>query len=236
MANAKTKVVEVGVIGQTYEDRKSGRKGVLESREEKFKTLMMKDDEGKTFNITFSTFRSNWRKYQGEDVVLTSEQKEEKQETEKAEKQKKVDKAKRVLKEVNEAVSVPKVDKTKAESALKDIIETAVRESTFPELKVNKNSRGGVKVYYKNKLLMGAYVRPIESKYTFDTSTDIANMIDVGDIEVEKIVHEEWRISTKFRFNEAHLDDMLKIFLEAIIKYTNENYVKNEKNEKTEEE
>lgn len=64
----------VGIIGTTYENRKTKKRGVLESREEKFKTLMMRDNEGKSFNITYSNFKSNWRKYQGEDVIKTSSQ------------------------------------------------------------------------------------------------------------------------------------------------------------------
>ena len=76
---------EVGTIGQMYEDRKSGKLGVLESREEKYKTLMLRGEDGKTFSIQYSTFRSNWRKYQGDKLIQTSSQTEaeaQKQETE----------------------------------------------------------------------------------------------------------------------------------------------------------
>lgn len=53
---------EVGLIGQKYEERKSGRTGVLISRDEKYRTLCMQADDGSTFNISNSTFKSNWRK------------------------------------------------------------------------------------------------------------------------------------------------------------------------------
>lgn len=58
----------VGIIGQRYEDRKTGKCGVLESRDEKYKTLMFRGDDGSTFNISNSSFRSNWRKVK-EEVV-----------------------------------------------------------------------------------------------------------------------------------------------------------------------
>ena len=84
MAKEKTANNEVGVIGQMYEDRKTGRVGVLEERNTKFKSLMFRDTEGATFNIVYSTFRSNWRKYQGDKVIKTSTQvEEEKVETKK---------------------------------------------------------------------------------------------------------------------------------------------------------
>ena len=71
------KLANPGVIGETYQDRKHPeRLGVLESRNEKFKTLMFRDKEGNTFNIQYSTFRSQWRKYQGDEVLQTSSQKE----------------------------------------------------------------------------------------------------------------------------------------------------------------
>lgn len=58
----------VGIIGQKYEDRKTGKCGVLESRDEKYKTLMFKADDGSTFSISNSSFRSNWRKVKEEEV------------------------------------------------------------------------------------------------------------------------------------------------------------------------
>lgn len=61
----------VGIIGQKYEDRKTGKCGVLESRDEKYKTLMFRGDDGLTFSISNSSFRSNWRKVK-EEVVDTA--------------------------------------------------------------------------------------------------------------------------------------------------------------------
>ena len=49
---------EVGIIGQKYEDRNSGKTGVLESRDEKRKTLMMIGEDEKGFVVSYSSFRS----------------------------------------------------------------------------------------------------------------------------------------------------------------------------------
>jgi len=53
---------EIGIIGATYEDRRTKKKGKLVERDEKFKTLLMESSDGKSFNITFGGFKSNWRK------------------------------------------------------------------------------------------------------------------------------------------------------------------------------
>lgn len=53
---------EVGIIGQIYEDRRTKKRGRIVERDEKFKTLLMESDDGKSFNITFGSFKSNWRK------------------------------------------------------------------------------------------------------------------------------------------------------------------------------
>lgn len=58
----------VGIIGQTYEDRKTGKCGVLESRDDKYKTLMFRAEDGTTFSISNSSFRSNWRKAKDDTV------------------------------------------------------------------------------------------------------------------------------------------------------------------------
>lgn len=63
----------VGIIGQKYEDRKTGKCGVLESRDDKYKTLMFRGEDGLTFNISNSSFRSNWRKVKDESVEAENE-------------------------------------------------------------------------------------------------------------------------------------------------------------------
>ena len=52
---------EIGVVGQVYEDRRTKKKGKLVSRDEKFKTLLMESEDGKSFNISYGGFKSNWR-------------------------------------------------------------------------------------------------------------------------------------------------------------------------------
>ena len=59
----------VGTIGTMYEDRKSSKTGVLIERDDVHKTLMFRGADEKTFVISYSTFRSNWRKaVSGEDA------------------------------------------------------------------------------------------------------------------------------------------------------------------------
>jgi len=53
---------DIGIIGATYEDRRTKKKGKLIERDEKYKTLLMESSDGKSFNITFGSFKSNWRK------------------------------------------------------------------------------------------------------------------------------------------------------------------------------
>lgn len=223
-------VNEVGIIGQMYEERKSKKVGVLESREPKYKTLMMRDAEGQTFNITFSTFKSNWRKYQGKEVVQSTAQKEEARQEEVIEAEKRENRttsAKRELEDLGEKPTITKEDKVKAISALKVVIENAVN-GVIPDAKVVKTSRNSVKTYYKNHLLFGAYVRLMENRYTFDTTTEIAEQIDTGDIEIEKLVNDAWHISTKFRFSQNDVDAMLNIFVSVLTEYVIEKYIKSE--------
>ena len=64
---------EIGVIGQTYEDRRNKRIGKLVSRDEKCKTLMFLAPSGKHFMTSYSGFRSNMRKVDVEVSVEISD-------------------------------------------------------------------------------------------------------------------------------------------------------------------
>lgn len=57
---------EIGIIGQLYEDRRTKKQGKLLERDAKFKTLLMESSDGKSFNITYGGFKSNWRKVEEE--------------------------------------------------------------------------------------------------------------------------------------------------------------------------
>lgn len=62
---------EIGIIGQMYEDRRTKKVGKLVERDEKYKTLLFESEDGKSFNVSFGGFKSNWRKY--ESVEATEE-------------------------------------------------------------------------------------------------------------------------------------------------------------------
>ena len=49
-------------FGQTYEDMRTHRAGVLLEYDEKYKTYLLETLEGTSFNITSSQFNKNWRK------------------------------------------------------------------------------------------------------------------------------------------------------------------------------
>lgn len=52
----------IGVIGQTYEDRKSKKTGVLVDRDAENKKLSFLDDNAQPFQVSYAAFKSNWRK------------------------------------------------------------------------------------------------------------------------------------------------------------------------------
>ena len=127
---------ETGTIGQMYENRKSKKVGVIESRDEKCKTLMMRDSEGKTFNVTYSTFKSNWRKYVGDEKIETSTQKEEKKA-----------KVKDAEKKLEKKPKAPKVDiKEKIEiiESEKEVIQPIIEKCKKFELNLRSSSKGGI--------------------------------------------------------------------------------------------
>lgn len=109
----------VGIIGQMYEDRKTGKKGRLDSRNEKYKTLMLVGEDGKSFSISNSTFRSNWRKFH--------EETEQTVETQTAEEP--------ATAETNET------ETTESENVAETVEEEAETETPKPEKKTKKKQK-----------------------------------------------------------------------------------------------
>ena len=52
---------EIGIVGHIYEDRRTKKKGKLIERDEKYKTLLLETSDGKSFNVSYGGFKSNWR-------------------------------------------------------------------------------------------------------------------------------------------------------------------------------
>lgn len=180
MSNEKTK--EVGVIGQMYEERKSKRLGVLESREEKYKTLLMRDPEGKSFNITYSTFHSSWRKYQGEVVVQTSTQVEEERAEQKKQEQKDTEAVTGKVKS-----SKPKITTEEKIEKLDSICSVVYhRICDIKHLKVERALKGYISIKYKNLKVMEIWDVTKLEKYSFRTKKEIDDFINT-DFEKEHL-------------------------------------------------
>lgn len=207
----KEAVKEVGIIGQMYEDRKTKKRGVLESREPKYKTLMLRDTDGKSFNITYSTFKSNWRKYQGEEVAETSTQVEEK-EVEKQAETKKVEKA---ISEKSDTVRFSTEEKVKAVRALEKFIDERL-SANKSELKVSRNSRGGVIVGHSRFTAFEVWVKYGIDMYDIFFRDVIADSMDESEFkalaETSKTTykeHETWPLRHGYRVPNTELGNFL---------------------------
>ena len=224
-------VNEVGIIGQMYEDRKTKKVGVLESREPKYKTLMLRDPEGKTFNITYSTFKSNWRKYTGDVVAQTSTQVEEKkEEVKKAETKKKVE-AKKEIENQTKEVKITTEQKVKAVRALDDIL-TAMIEKKGYDLKTLRTSKGGLILRYKKKSLIEVWLVHKLNVYSLRMTEAIdAYMKNVD--TTREIIPNEKKNNVRRRFpmtNEA-LESVMDKVLDGLNEYVKDNLIKETSNE-----
>lgn len=224
MAKEKTANNEVGVIGQMYEERKTGKVGVLESREVKYKTLMMRDKDGKTFNITFSTFRSNWRKYQGEEVIQTSTQVEEQKV---ADEKKKISDKKTVKTESTE-IKLTTEEKVKRLRALSDTVSSAIIDKGL-ELKVDRSAKGAINVRYKKTSVLQIWDVYKLGKYSFRTREMVDKYVKLNE---SKEVLGDGGNNIRYRVTYDKFDNTLAEMLNAIAKFIDER----KSNEKTKKE
>lgn len=230
---AEKEAREVGIIGQTYEDRKSKRRGVLESREEKYKTLMMRDVEGNSFNITYSTFRSNWRKYQGEEVIQTSTQIEEA----KAEAKENLDKAKsdveKSAKKSKEKVKLTTEEKIKAVRAADELILRKIENAGY-NLKTSKTAKGCIIVRRTKKTIFELWVIHNLHLYSLRMKEDFDAYLTDADTTRE-VIEKDKRNNIRRRFDMDKADAVLDVVLAAANKYADDINT-NTENEENEEE
>lgn len=230
MGNTKVTNSEPGIIGQMYEERKTGRKGVLESRESKYKTLMMRDDKGETFNIVYSTFRSNWRKYTGEEVIQTSTQVEEA----KTEEKKRAEESKKVVESKSEVVKMTTEEKVKKVKALDDVVCNKI-ESLGLDLKTSRTHRGCVIVRYKKKTLFEIWTKFGLDKFDFVVLEDV---VALSRDDFNKVINDsdytykkDWHLSHLCRVKDNQFDDILDTLLSMSGVYV----TSKQENEKTKE-
>ena len=232
MATEKKPVGEVGIIGQMYEERKSKKVGVLESRNEKFKTLMMRDKDGKSFNVQYSTFRSNWRKYQGEEVIQTSEQKEEIKQAAKEE----LKLAKEEMSKSTETtIKFSRQERADAIKALRVVLKDAIKNAKYP-LEIVSLAKGGTVVKLKGKRrTMFEIWLPLRypDVYSFRMRDDIDKYINLTE---SKEILEKDTNNIRYRPKRERFNDVLKEVLSAVEQFVDETdfLQKNEKNEKNE--
>lgn len=216
---------EVGIIGQMYEDRKTGRVGVLEERNAKFKSLMFRDTEGETFNIVYSTFRSNWRKYQGDKVIKTSTQVEE----EKVETKKKAKSAEKVVKSETNEIKLSTEERVKRLRALSDLVSSAIIDRCL-ELKVDRSAKGALNIRYKKTSVIQIWDVYKLGKYSFRTKEMIDKFITANSIDATREVLGDGGNNIRYRVDYDKFDTTLSEMLNAVSKF-----IETKKTDKTEE-
>lgn len=231
MANA-----EVGTIGTMYECRKNGKIGVLESRDEKYKTLLLRDKNGDSFNITFSTFKSNWRKYTGEEKIETSGQTTEKKQTveKKAEKaSQSLDETKPVKRKSKKESLIDRATKQGIAKDLEAIVANSISQLELSDnLTTRLNVKGGVTIRKGRKTVFEVWpdctANPIEN-VKFHMRKELWDEVvfskKVGDITAD--YHEKWIM----QYSAIIPKDVFELATSDLLKAVKEVYLADEKEE-----
>ena len=209
MADTKNTKTEVGIIGQTYQNRKTKKIGTLESRNEKCKTLCMVDPDGKTFNIVYSTFKSDWRKH-GDDATTTKSTETKKPEVKDAPtKNTKTEESKSETKTRGRKSIVSAEDRVKATLAVKSTVEEAIEKSKLP-LKVKTLSKGAIAVKYNRRTSFEIWPHPDRNTYAFISNAKV----QFSDKSVSYTRKDGWIL--KNRYEVKNLNTSVKEMLAAV--------------------
>lgn len=209
---------EPGIIGQQYEHRKTHKIGVLESRETKYKTLMFRDKDGGSFTTTYSTFRSDWRKYQGDDVVAqTSTQVEDTKDEKKDSKESSDKEEKKLSKRAKQTVDKEAVEADTQEAI--NLINTTL-EKMNKEFTVKLGGRGNkmncARVKNGKKNIFEIWMQG--DVFEFFTNKEVWDVMKFpekfGEVDVE--IHESFNLKYKAVFNKKALQAVIKVAVAAI--------------------
>lgn len=212
---------EPGIIGQMYEDRKSKKRGVLESRETKYKTLMFRAEDGSSFNITYSTFRSNWRKYVGDEIVQTSTQVEE----QRAEEEKREESNKQIVESKSEVVKtkISTEEKVKKVRAVEELIVSKIKSLNTDTIKTTRTGRGCVIVQYKKKTLFEIWTKFGLDKFDIcvldDVATSDEKKFKAIIANTEYVNKEKWHLPHLFRIGNDAFNEKVNALLELANNY-----------------
>ena len=202
-------------VGQTYENRRTKKVGVIEEVDEKYKTVLMRDVEGNSFNITFSTFRSNWRKYSGDKVIQTSTQVEEAKEEVK----------KTVNKKKSSRMSRDDVYRI-IDASYKSVISTV--SSGYTGFDVKLSSRGGIVIKVGNSKVCEFWIKPQTNSFNVRISEKhLTPLKDDGFVSdgIEECYFENEKTSLKYSirgFGLDRLDEIVKQTLDKILEVDGE--------------
>ena len=193
---------EVGTIGQKYENRKNKKSGILEERDEKHKQLIFRSDDGSSFIVMYSTFRSDWRKVKdGEsEIKIATETKPEKA----------------PVKEKSDKKPTNKIEKALTDKELQELrMQTmdAVVEATESagidcKIKLTGKAKGisvkmgranNMEIYIENKEVVSYVIFFIEEVQLPKT------------YGAEYEYHETFKLKHKYRMSDLHLKEFIKI-------------------------
>lgn len=207
---------EIGIIGQMYEDRRTKKTGKLIERDEKYKTLLFESPDGKTFNTSYGTFKSNYRKCEmpKEEIIEEIEQVED------------VKKVEPVCEE-NTEEPVKKPRKKRAEAELSELYVSttmcllayaesfknpAIQIKSIPKKNINYIKAG-------RRRIVDVTSRLRDNTYIVCMSEEMYTKIkDFKYIDNQKF-HENWHLKMCFTVPVERFDDFLENCRDYIINF-----------------
>lgn len=199
---------EIGTIGQRYENRKNKKTGILEERDEKHKQLIFKADDGSSFIVMYSTFRSDWRKVNAGESEIKITPKVSKSDV----------KSENVKKTKNnpEKKTVSKLDRALSDKEHKELRMKVMDEITesLESLGVNANVRitgktKGISVRIGKSNKMEVYVvNSTKVKYVIFFRQEVQLPKTYG---AEYTFHETFNLKHKYVMDDLHLKEFIKI-------------------------
>lgn len=212
---------KAGIEGNVYQNKRTKKICILESQDMKHKTVMLRDEEGKSISQTFPTFRRDWVSYNGETNLKTSTQKtEETKEKEKVAEKKKVEPKKTEEKKEKKPRSTKDI-KMRSDYSLEvqKMVDTAAEKKKFESFKtmikkgecvVGKNGRSNI---------FEVWVNPENDKSVLCTTEDVFKLIKLP-AGITHEVKEKWHLNYVMIVPMKNMESMIKALVSVLDDFT----------------
>jgi hypothetical protein len=211
------------LVGKMYCNTFSKKIGVVESWESKYRTFLLRDEEGRSFNVSSATFKRDWEPYNGDVVINTSAQLQDKIDKIESDSEKAVQTLRElVLERAGDRSDVPIEDELgKYARSIKSILDNLLVQldlvPKYTKLHTEITKKNDVNLKYNVYKIISIWIKPEQGLVCIVVKDDLWKEVifdeDLGDMKC--VYHDSWSMPYLIKRPVEQVEKLLRNYLQA---------------------